>query len=113
MEQKRKLLQGLILAGVISIPLTFCTALGDTFDLSKITLVYVLVIWFWTIWIISGINGGQLKFKTSALDVPILVFLGALGVATLFSMDRNLSLFGKYKGYYIWIRPLMGYVERF
>lgn len=109
MEKNLKVLRGLILAAVVSIPLIFCTGLEDTFDLPKITLVYLLVISFWTIWIVSGINRGQLKFKTSSLDVPILVFLGALGVATLFSMDINLSLFGKYKGYYFGFIPILAF----
>jgi putative inorganic carbon (HCO3(-)) transporter len=107
MGQKSKVLRTLILVGVVLIPLVFYTGLNDVFDLPKMALAYLLVIWFWTIWIINRLRNGTIKFRTTPLDVPILIFLALLGVATIFSVDRNLSLWGKYIGYYFGFIPIL------
>ncbi len=47
-------------------------------------------------WVLKTINDKRLTIKRTPLDIPLLLFLGANILATIFSIDRHISIWGYY-----------------
>ena len=100
----------ILLVVIISVPLYFDVHIHSVFDLSKITILYVLTFAMLTIWSIkiifqssypqrlSSFNLSSLS-KTQPLSLPIVAFLFVSGLSTVFSVNPYLSLVGTYKRY--------------
>ena len=104
----------MLLVIIIAVPLYFDIHLHSVFDLSKITILYVLTFAILAIWSIKTIincrqvrpepiaNGQDIQIKQhlrQPLILPILAFLFVSGFATVFSINPYLSLVGTYKRY--------------
>ena len=104
----------MLLVIIIAVPLYFDIHLHSVFDLSKITILYVLTFAILTIWSIKTIiNCRQIRpeftvigrdnqiqqYLRQPLILPILAFLFVSGFATVFSINPYLSLVGTYKRY--------------
>ncbi len=100
----------ILLVVIISVPLYFDVHIHSVFDLSKITILYVLTFAMLAIWSIkiifqssypqrlSNFNLSSLS-KSQPLSLPIVAFLFASGLSTVFSVNPYLSLVGTYKRY--------------
>jgi len=104
----------MLLVIIIAVPLYFDIHLHSVFDLSKITILYVLTFAILAVWSIKTIincqqnltrptvNGQGIEFQQrlrQPLILPILAFLFVSGFATVFSINPYLSLVGTYKRY--------------
>lgn len=104
----------MLLVILIAVPLYFDIHLHSVFDLSKITILYVLTFAILAVWSIKTIiNSRQVQTKSTLNDqelqvqqylrqplmLPILAFLLVSGLATVFSINPYLSLVGTYKRY--------------
>jgi tetratricopeptide (TPR) repeat protein/O-antigen ligase len=104
----------MLLVIIIAVPLYFDIHLHSVFDLSKITILYVLTFAMLAIWSIKTIincqqvrpeptvNGQDIQIQQHLrppLILPILAFLFISGFATAFSINPYLSLVGTYKRY--------------
>ncbi|MHC4320898.1 MAG: O-antigen ligase family protein, partial [Planctomycetota bacterium] len=104
----------MLLVIIIAVPLYFDIHLHSVFDLSKITILYVLTFAMLAIWSIKTIincrqirpeptvNGQAIQIQQylrQPLILPILAFLFVSGFATVFSINPYLSLVGTYKRY--------------
>ena len=104
----------MLLVIIIAVPLYFDIHLHSVFDLSKITILYVLTFAILAVWSIKTIincqqnltrptvNGQDIEFQQrlrQPLILPILAFLFVSGFATVFSINPYLSLVGTYKRY--------------
>ncbi len=113
----------MLLVIIIAVPLYFDIHLHSVFDLSKITILYVLTFAMLAIWSIKTIincqserhsragrqvrpeptvNGQDIQIQQylrQPLILPILAFLFVSGFATVFSINPYLSLVGTYKRY--------------
>jgi len=100
----------ILLVIIIAVPLYFDVHIHSVFDLSKITILYVLTFTMLAIWSIrtifqssypqrlSSFNLSSLS-KAQPLSLPIVAFLFASGLSTIFSINPYLSLVGTYKRY--------------
>ena len=100
----------ILLVIIIAVPLYFDVHIHSVFDLSKITILYVLTLAMLAIWSIrtifqssypqhlSSFNLSSLS-KARPLTLPIVAFLFVSGLSTIFSINPYLSLVGTYKRY--------------
>ena len=113
----------MLLVIIIAVPLYFDIHLHSVFDLSKITILYILTFAMLAVWSIKAIincpserqsragqqnrteppfNGQDISIQPhlrQPLVLPILSFLFVSGFATIFSINPYLSLVGTYKRY--------------
>ncbi len=84
-----------IMLMVFGIPLYFGLNI-NSLDLQKIAFMRTLSLIIAIIWIIKIVWTRELKFVQTPLDIPILAFLLINIIATIFSINPIISLFGFY-----------------
>jgi len=105
----------MLLVVIIAVPLYFDIHLHSVFDLSKITILYILTFSMLATWSIKTIINAKQETRDERrvyhplsivsrplrqpLILPILAFLFVSGFATVFSINPYLSLVGTYKRY--------------
>ena len=97
-----QLIIALLLIIIIAVPLFFGVNLYSVFDLSKITILYILAFTILIIWSIKAIIIGNIHSPyrlAQPLNLPIIAFLFVSGLATFFSINPYISLVGTYKRY--------------
>ena len=99
----------LIAGMVFFIPLFFTSALYDTFDLPKLSLLYVGDVVLLTLWLWQAINRGELSIRRTVLDPAIGFFLLFAILSSFFSVDPALSYFGSYRIYIFGWWPMMAF----
>ncbi len=68
----------------------------ELFEYNKMMLVYLLTVIIAGAWVFEMIEQRTLILKRSPIDIPILLFLGANILSTIFSIDRHTSIWGYY-----------------
>ena len=81
---------------VLFVPLIWLPVTSELFEFNKITLTYILAILILGAWIIKSIHEQKLYLKRTPLDILLILFLVANILATIFSMDWHISIFGYY-----------------
>ncbi len=94
-----KIIRFLLLCVILCIPVWFDLRLYATFDLAKLTLLYLLVIPMLGCWAIKWLSSRQCHFVRTPLDIPIFAFWGINILCTIISWSPCISLFGFYKRY--------------
>jgi len=70
----------------------------EFFEFNKMYLLWIIIPLIAILWLFRMVFAGQrIVFKKSPLDIPILFFLGAAGLASIFSINWFSSIFG-YQG---------------
>ncbi len=59
-------------------------------------LVYILTTLIISTWIIRSIIEKKIIFRSTTLDIPLLIFLGSQTISTILSIDQQTSFFGFY-----------------
>ena len=77
-------------------PLIWLPQTSELFEFNKMFFVYFLTIIIVTVWLLKTINDKQLTIKSTPLDIPLLIFLGANILSTIFSIDPHVSIWGYY-----------------
>lgn len=85
-----------VLALALVIPVIVCAKMDNSFNLPKLTLLYLGVIAFWAGWLINGLRQRQFVFRRSPLDLPLVVWLGVTLISSHLSIDSTMSFFGFY-----------------
>lgn len=78
------------------IPLVFYKNTSELFELNKIIILYSFTALITSAWVIKMISHKTLIFRRTILDIPLILYLFALLLSTLFSIDPRTSLFGYY-----------------
>lgn len=94
-----KIIRFLLLCVILCIPVWFDLRLYATFDLAKLTLLYLFVIPMLGCWAIKWLSSRQCCLVRTPLDIPILAFWGINIICTVISWSPCISLFGFYKRY--------------
>jgi len=94
-----KIIRFLLLCVIFCIPIWFDLRLYATFDLAKLTLLYLFVIPMLGCWAIKWLSSKKCCLVRTPLDIPILAFWGINIVCTIISLSPCISLFGFYKRY--------------
>ncbi len=90
----------------LALPLCFVLWMDDTFDLPKLTLIYLSVCLLTGLWAMQEYMGQAPNVRRTGLEWPIVAFLATLALSTYFSLDWRVSLFGSYKNYAFGFLPL-------
>ncbi len=77
-------------------PLVWTPFSFELFEYNKMIFVYLLTIIITGLWILKMVNKKTLILNHSPLDIPILLFLGANILSTIFSIDTHTSIWGYY-----------------
>lgn len=77
-------------------PLVWTPFNFELFEYNKMMLVYLLTAIITASWLWKSINQKSLIINHTILDIPILLFLGANILSTIFSIDTHTSIFGYY-----------------
>lgn len=78
------------------IPLFWSSLNYELFEYNKMILTYGLTIIIVGCWLLKGVNDKRLTIKRTPLDIPLLLFLGANILSTIFSIDLHTSIWGYY-----------------
>jgi len=81
---------------VFLIPFFFLPFTPQLTEFSKQILFFTIVLFGYLAWFGKGIIDKKLILRRTPLDIPILAFLGAYALATVFSADRVASVLGSY-----------------
>ncbi|MBI2268679.1 MAG: O-antigen ligase family protein [Candidatus Blackburnbacteria bacterium] len=87
------------------VPLFFSSLNSELFEIPKMAFVYVFAILVLFSWAIKSLLQGRFLFRRTPLDIPLAIFLLALSLSTLTSIDRYTSFWGYYS------RPFGGFVS--
>lgn len=68
----------------------------ELFEYNKMMFVYFLTIIIVAIWLLKMVREKTLILKRTPLDLPIMLFLAANILATIFSIDQHVSFWGYY-----------------
>lgn len=91
-------LSWLLAAMALITPLIVVPQLNDAFTLPKMLFIRSVLIVIIFVWLLKGVLKG-FSWRHSKFDVPVAMFTAAAVLATIFSTDLRLSLFGHYKRY--------------
>jgi O-antigen ligase len=78
------------------VPLFWLPFNSELFEFNKMLLVYLATVVILVAWLLKSINEGSFAIKRTPLDIPIVLFLLANLLPTIFSIDRQTSIFGYY-----------------
>src|SRR5437016_3163453 len=81
---------------VFVIPLSFAPSLVDEFVLPKLLLARLLVMVLAVVLVAGWMRSGAVTWKRTALDLPLLAFIGSAAISTIFAVNLNLAIFGTY-----------------
>jgi len=82
------------------VPLVWLPSNFELFEFNKMILTYILTTIISAAWITKILAERKYKFRTTPLDLPILAFLAANIVTTIFSFDIHTSIFGYYSRFH-------------
>ncbi len=68
----------------------------ELFEYNKMMFVYLLTVIITSTWLIKMIAEKRLILRKTPLDIPLVLFLIANILSTIFSMDQHVSLWGYY-----------------
>ena len=77
-------------------PLFWTSFNFELFEYNKMILAYTITVVIVGAWILKSINEKRLTIKRTPLDIPLLLFLGANILSTIFSIDVHTSVWGYY-----------------
>lgn len=92
------------------VPLVLFTKTSEIFEFNKIVLTYSLTVLIISSWLIKMILKRKIIFRRTILDYPILIFLGAQILATVFSINPHTSLLGYYSRFHGGLLSSLSYV---
>lgn len=90
------IIQGSVILVFFMVPLFFTNFTAQGFGFDKITLFYFLVLVGVVAWATKGVVVGELFFKRTPLDIPILIMLAFFSVSTVLSISVKDSIIGSY-----------------
>jgi len=77
-------------------PLFWTSQNYELFEYNKMLLTYGFTVIIVGAWVLKTINDQRLTIKRTPLDIPLLLFLGANILSTIFSIDPHTSIWGYY-----------------
>ncbi|TSC88248.1 MAG: Uncharacterized protein G01um10147_153 [Microgenomates group bacterium Gr01-1014_7] len=78
------------------VPLFWTSLNYELFEYNKMILTYGFTVIIMGCWLLKIINHKSLIFNHTPLDIPLLLFLGANILSTVFSIDPHTSIWGYY-----------------
>ncbi|OGC64205.1 hypothetical protein A2274_02030 [candidate division WWE3 bacterium RIFOXYA12_FULL_43_11] len=76
------------------VPIFFLPITTEFFELNKLTLIILGTILLAMLWAVRLMTGQKIELAKSIIDFPLVVFTGVYALATVFSMNKTVSIFG-------------------
>lgn len=92
------------------LPLVFSSDTSELFEFNKMWFTYSITIVIAAAWSIKIIATKTLRIQKTPLDIPIVLFLTSQIIATLFSLDMHVSLWGYYSRFNGGLYSLASYI---
>jgi putative inorganic carbon (hco3(-)) transporter len=86
----------ILAVAVFLIPLSFLPTVVSEFVLPKLLLARLLLMVLAVVLVAGWLRQGAITWKRTALDLPLLAFVGSAALSTIFALNRNLAIFGTY-----------------
>jgi len=77
-------------------PLIFFKRTSELFELNKMVFVYIVTAVVLFLWAIDVYRKNAVTIRRTAIDKPLILFLMALAISTMTSIDTRTSIFGYY-----------------
>src|SRR5207248_3600430 len=78
------------------LPLAFLPNLVDEFVLPKLLLVRLVLVALIILLLVRWLVQGEVTWRRTPLDLPLLAFIGSAALSTLFAVNRSVAIFGTY-----------------
>jgi putative inorganic carbon (HCO3(-)) transporter len=78
------------------LPLAFLPNLVEEFVLPKLLLARLGILILALLLLARWLKEGQVTWRRTAVDLPMVAFLVSAGISTVFAVNRNVALFGTY-----------------
>lgn len=82
----------------------------ELFEFNKMLAVYAFSAVITGSWLLKMIANKKIIFKRTPIDIPLLLFLLALLLSTLFSIDRHVSIWGYYSRFNGGLTSIISYL---
>ncbi|HVF69862.1 MAG TPA: O-antigen ligase family protein [Xanthomonadales bacterium] len=92
------------------VPLFFAGAPSELFEFPKMWLTFVITILITSSWFAKMIFQRRIHIQRTPLDIPLLLFLIANIVSTIFSLDPHVSLWGFYSRFNGGLLSIISYI---
>lgn len=92
------------------VPLFFTNSTSELFEFNKMWLTFGLTLIIATAWIIKMILKREFRVQKTPLDLPLLIFLLANILSTIFSLDTRISIWGYYSRFNGGLLSILSYV---
>src|ERR1700704_3015242 len=79
-----------------ALPLAFLPNIVDEFVLPKLLLLRVVLVVLTMLLLLRWVSQGAITWRRPPLPLPLLAFLGAAALSTVFAINRSLAIFGSY-----------------
>ncbi|KKS30756.1 MAG: hypothetical protein UU92_C0020G0014 [candidate division WWE3 bacterium GW2011_GWA1_42_12] len=76
------------------VPIFFLPITTEFFELNKLTLIILSTILLAILWAVRLMMGHKIELAKSIIDFPLVIFTGVYALATVFSMNKTVSIFG-------------------
>jgi O-antigen ligase len=81
---------------LFTIPLIFYKGTSELFEFNKIIALYGITTIIASIWIINSIRAKKFIFRSTILDIPLIIYLSIYLISALLSIDPRTSFLGYY-----------------
>lgn len=92
------------------VPLVLTNNTSELFEFNKMWVTFALTIVIVSAWIVKMIVSREIRIQRTFLDIPLLLFLLAHIISTLFSIDRHVSLWGYYSRFNGGLLSILSYI---
>ncbi len=92
------------------VPLIWLPFNFELFEFNKMLLVYLLTTIITASWLLKSLSEKSFVIKRTPLDIPILLFLAANILSTIFSIDPHTSIFGYYGRFHGGLLSTISYI---
>jgi putative inorganic carbon (hco3(-)) transporter len=92
------------------VPLVVTNNTSELFEFNKMWLTYGLTIIIVASWLLKSVILGKFTLQRTPLDIPIILFLLAHIIATMFSLDHRISIWGYYSRFNGGLLSIISYI---
>ncbi len=92
------------------VPLFFTNNTSELFEFNKLWLTFGLTIIIVGAWIAKMVYTREFRVQRTPLDIPILLFVAALVLSTIFSWDSHTSIWGYYSRFNGGLLSMVSYI---
>lgn len=93
-QKLKSVIAMLVLVTTFLIPLLFLPITPEFFSFNKLIFVAIMTTAALILWAINTFVSKNLSIAKSPINIPLLAFVGTVGLSTIFSINKYVSLYG-------------------